>query len=261
MNRVRRLLVLAGFLALHHCCWCQNDTIPSYIKGKTVIGTRVTDTLPHSDSIRRNGHKVSPYAVDSLAKKKHDPRKATLYSTFFPGLGQIYNRKYWKLPIVYAAVGIPAYTYFYNRGWYQKCQGALAIIDNYAAMGIPVPDAVVNSVNPQLRPFLVYGDDNGLRTYRNEFRKNEDYSVLFFLLFWGLNIVDATVDAHLMGFDVSDNLSMRLQPPSGNNPMTAGNDVVPPGATGIGTAGGPGAAMGISLVFDLHKARYKSIKN
>ena len=127
MNRVRHLLILTGFLALHHCCWCQNDTIPSFIKGKQGVGTRVTDTLPHNDNIRRNGHKVSPYAVDSLAKKKHDPRKATRYSIFFPGLGQIYNRKYWKLPIVWAAVGIPAYTYFYNRGWYQKCQAASSI--------------------------------------------------------------------------------------------------------------------------------------
>ena len=87
-------------------------------------------------------------------------------------------------------------------------------------------------------PFVTFGDDNSLRTYRNEFRKDQDYSVLFFLLFWGLNVVDATVDAHLMSFDVSDNLSMNLQQPSGN--------VMLPGATGI------------SLVFNLHKARYKT---
>ncbi len=261
MNRVRRLLVLAGFLALHHCCWCQNDTIPSFIKGKTGVGTRVTDTLPHSDSIRRNGHKVSPYAVDSLARKKHDPRKATLYSTIFPGLGQIYNRKYWKLPIVYAAVGIPAYTYFYNKGWYQKCQFALSIIDNYTSVGLAPPPALLKQVNPQLLTFITNADDNSLRNYRNEFRKNEDYSILFFLLFWGLNIVDATVDAHLMGFDVSDNLSMNLQPPSGNSLMAAGNGTIPPGAAGISATTGLSSAMGISLVFDLHKARYKPIKN
>jgi hypothetical protein len=229
MNRVRHLLILTGFLALHHCCWCQNDTIPSFIKGK---------------------QKVSPYAVDSLAKKKHDPRRATLYSTFFPGLGQIYNRKYWKLPIVYAAVGIPAYTYFYNKSWYQKCQNALAIIDQYAALGTPIPDKVVNSVDPTLRPYLSLSYDNQLRTIRNEYRKNQDYSVLFFLLFWGLNIVDATVDAHLMSFDVSDNLSMHLQQPSGNSMMSA--------AAGISATGGLPAATGISLVFDLHKTRYKS---
>lgn len=238
MNRVRHLLILAGFLTLHHCCWCQNDTIPAFIKGKQGVGVRVTDTLPHNSNIRHNGHKVSPYAVDSLAKKKHDPRKATLYSTFFPGLGQIYNRKYWKLPIVYAAVGIPAYTYFFNKSWYQKCQTALAAIDNYALLGNPIPQKVINSIDPSLRPFLTPDNENQLRTIRNEYRQNQDYSALFFLLFWGLNIVDATVDAHLMSFDVSDNLSMNLQQPSGN--------VMLPGATGI------------SLVFNLHKARYKT---
>ena len=234
MNRVRRLLVLAGFLVLNHCCWCQNDTIPSFIKGKTAIGTRVTDTLPHSDSIRRNGHKVSPYAVDSLARKKHDPRKATLYSTFLPGLGQIYNHKYWKLPLVYAAVGIPAYTYFYNKGWYQKCQFALAIVDNYANLGTAVPDNVLATVDPKLRPFVQYSDDNGLRSYRNEFRKDQDYSVLFFLLFWGLNIVDATVDAHLKDFNVNSDLSFRIKP------------MIMPGPT---------PSAGITLAFDVHKPR------
>lgn len=240
MNRVtlRPVWILAAFLLLHICCQAQNDTIPSYIKGKTAIGTRVTDTLPKNDSIRRNGHKVSPYAPDSLIRKQHDPRKATIRSAILPGLGQIYNRKYWKLPLVYAAVGIPAYTYFYNRSWYRKCQFALAIIDNYEAAGIPgtsIPDTILAKVNVKLQPFLIYEDDNSLRTYRNEFRQNEDYSVLFFLLFWGLNVVDATVDAHLMYFDVSDKLTMHLQQPS-------------PGFLAPGSSG-----TGISLVFDFHK--------
>ena len=250
MNRVRHLLFLAGFLALHHCCWCQNDTIPSFIKGKQGVGVRVTDTLPHNDNIRHKGHKVSPYAVDSLAKKKHDPRKATLYSTFLPGLGQIYNRKYWKLPIVYAAVGIPAYTYFFNKSWYKKCQVALAAIDNYILVGLPIPPKVAGTIDPLLTPFLNPNGENQLRTYRNEYRQNQDYSALFFLLFWGLNIVDATVDAHLMSFDVSDNLSMNLQPPSGNDVLS--------GAASITATGGLPAATGISLVFNLHKARYKT---
>jgi hypothetical protein len=243
MNRIRHLLVFAGFLTVHIVCRGQNDTIPSYIKGKTAIGTRVTDTLPGSDSIRRNGHKESPYKVDSLGRRLHDPRKATIRSAILPGLGQIYNRKYWKLPLVYAAIGIPAYTYFYNRSWYRKCQFALAIIDNYQtyAPGTPVPDTLLAKVNIKLQPFVVNFDDNSLRTYRNEYRKDQDYSVLFFLLFWGLNVVDATVDAHLMYFDVSDQLSMHLQQPS-------------PGCMAPGSS-----ATGLSLVFDFHKPRYKSL--
>src|SRR5258708_39997213 len=61
--------------------------------------------LKATDSLHKKGEVI---------KKKHDPARATLYSTVLPGLGQIYNKKYWKLPLVYAALGIPTYTFFYN---------------------------------------------------------------------------------------------------------------------------------------------------
>ena len=242
MKMVRFFLIIAGFLFLHGHCQCQvkNDTIPSFIKGKPVTGTRVTDTLPRGPHPK--GHKQKPPEVDSLGRRVHSPRKATLYSTFCPGLGQIYNRKYWKLPLVYAAVGIPAYTFFYNRSWYQKCQQAIALIDPYVELGDTIPSAIASRVDPRLRTFVEgTGNINSLRTYRNEFRKDQDYSVLFFLLFWGLQIVDATVDAHLMSFDVSDKLSLHLDQPAG---------VAGPGATG----------MGLGLALDFHKARCRSLK-
>ena len=240
MKRVLNLLVLAGFLTLHIVARGQNDTIPSKINGKTVIDTRAKDTLPGSDSVRLNGHNL-PHASDVSLARKRDPRKATIRSAIFPGMGQIYNHKYWKLPIVYAAIGIPAYTYFYNRSWYQKCQFALGVIDTYTldSVGTPIPPSTLAKVDTKLLPFVTSGDDPDLRTYRNEFRKDQDYSILFFLLFWGLNVVDATVDAHLKYFDVSDQLSMHLQQPS-------------PGFLAPG-----GSVAGLSLVFDLHKPHYK----
>jgi len=166
----------------------------------------------------------------------------TIRSAIIPGWGQIYNRKYWKLPIVYAAIGIPAYTFFYNRTWYQNCQAAISIIDTYADSGYTaVPDTVISKLKPKLQPLVASFNDNALRTYRNEFRKDEDYSVLFFLLFWGLNVVDATVDAHLMYFDVSDKLSIHLKQPS-------------PGFMVPGSG-----ATGISLVFDIHKPHFRPL--
>jgi hypothetical protein len=98
----------------------------------------------------------------------------------------------------------------------------------------------LTKVNSQLRPFVTNLDDNGLRNYRNEFRQNEDYSILFFLLFWGLQIVDATVDAHLKYFDISDQLTMHLQTPSEN--ML------------------PARSTGVSLAFDWHKSRHRLIQ-
>ena len=226
---VRSLFALLVGLFLHAVCFAQNDTI------------RVQDLNPPAGK-----HSKNLYKTDSVTQKVHSPRRATLYSTFFPGLGQIYNRKYWKVPIVWAAVGIPAYTYFYNRGWYNKCQRAISLLDLYLNNGLQYPTNKPDSmklINPKLQIFVINQDDNSLRTYRNEFRKDEDYSVLFFLLFWGLNVVDATVDAHLSSFDVSPSLTLKLAQPSG--------------AVTVAGPGGPG--LGLSLVVDWHKPRFRNI--
>jgi len=250
MKMVRFFLVVVGFLFLHGHGQCQekNDTIPSFIKGKQGSGAPVADTLARGKH-EKGRATSSPYAVDSLTRKKHSPRKATLYSTFVPGLGQIYNRKYWKLPLVYAAVGIPAYTFFSNHKLYQQCQQAIALIYPFSSIGATVPDTVYNKIsNPSIRSLVANNAANSsaaaqsLRTYRNEYRKDQDYSVLFFLLFWGLQIVDATVDAHLMSFDVSNELSLHLQQPSGNLASPANG------------------MMGVGMAFDLHKPRYKALR-
>jgi len=91
---------------------------------------------------------------DSIVKKKHDPHKATLYSAILPGAGQIYNKKYWKLPLVYAAIGIPAYTYFYNKTWYKKCQYAFAVAVTIASSPNGISGSTqdsLNSVDPKLQ--------------------------------------------------------------------------------------------------------------
>ncbi|HVW59488.1 MAG TPA: DUF5683 domain-containing protein [Puia sp.] len=245
MKTVRYLFMVCVLLWLQSICYGQvkKDTLPPYIKGKVVLGERVLDTLPpNADSLRgrKKGRESRKADTAATVKKKHDPHKATLYSTFCPGLGQIYNHKYWKLPLVYAAVGIPVYTYFYNRDWYKKCQYALALV-----VSGDTSAASLGKVDPQLKLFVTEKNDASLRTYRNEFRKDQDYSVIFFLLFWGLQIVDATVDAHLMNFDISPELSLHLRDGSGS----LGNPLLP----------GVANTTGIGLAFDLHKARYKPI--
>ncbi len=146
--------------------------------------------------------------TDSLSKKKKvfNPRVATIRSAILPGLGQIYNRKYWKLPLVYGALGTTAGVYFFNINTYRSLKQAYIYLTDKDSTN----DGLVD---PQLKNLST----SAIRSYRDSYRQNIDYSVLFFILFWGLNIVDATVDAHLKAFDVNDDLSLQLK--AGYSPM------------------------------------------
>jgi hypothetical protein len=171
---------------------------------------------------------------DSAGKRTFEPRKAAIYSAIFPGLGQIYNKKYWKVPIVWTAVGIPIYTFFDNRIWYNRIRYALQVGTMDPAD--PAYNDALAQVHSKLQKFVIEGRDQSLLNYRNEYRKNMDYSILFTLLFWGLNVVDATVDAHLKGFNVNDNLTMQVKPALLSN-----------------------STIGVSLVFKFDKNRSKAI--
>ncbi len=156
--------------------------------------------------------------VDTVAKKKpfqFEPRKATIRSAILPGWGQIYNKKYWKLPLVWGALGITTGTYLYNVKYYRLLKKAYSYRSD---------DDTTNDdlVDPEFRNLST----ESIRSYRNSFRQNVDYSVLFFILFWGLNVVDATVDAHLKAFNVDDNLSLQIKPGYSEMANTAGISLV-----------------------------------
>jgi hypothetical protein len=141
---------------------------------------------------------------DSLIKK-HDPKKATRRSAIIPGWGQAYNREYWKIPLVYGALAIPAGLFVYNNNWYKKTKYAYEAKYNAEVNNDTTGLA---AIDPQLKGL----SSSSLQSYRNSFRRDRDYSILFFLLAWGLNVVDATVFGHLKDFDVSNDLSMNVKP-------------------------------------------------
>ncbi len=150
------------------------------------------------------------YKYDSTGKRVYEPRKAAILSAIVPGLGQAYNKKYWKVPLAWAAVGIPIYSYFYNRGVYRDIQYAITVAN--LDPNDPSYSEMFEKVNPKMQYLVQHQSINSLTNYRNEYRKDMDYSILFTLLLWGLNVVDATVDAHLKDFNVNDNLTMRIKP-------------------------------------------------
>jgi len=145
----------------------------------------------------------------SHASKKFSPRLATIRSAIIPGWGQAYNHKYWKIPLIYAALGTTAGIFIYNLKTYNQFKSAYrqSVADSltYPSTGGPNND-------PNIAPSLRIYSQADLLANRNIFRQNIDYSVLFFIIFWGINVVDATVDAHLKTFDVSDDISFELKP-------------------------------------------------
>jgi len=182
-----------------------------------------TDTIVQST--RRADTATARVVVnDTSTKKKHSPRKATIRSAIIPGWGQAYNRSYWKIPVVYAALGITGAIFNYNRVQYNKVKYAYFYVINRNT-----PDSgkfSLDKVDPALKSRAQLGDAYFLQTYRNEFRKDLDYSVLFFIFFWALNVVDATVDGHLKDFDVSNDLSLKIKPNFNALPNTLGLSMV-----------------------------------
>jgi len=148
--------------------------------------------------------KKSILSLDTSAQK-YNPKVATFRSAVLPGWGQAYNKKYWKIPVIYAALGTTTAIFFYNLKTYKKLREAIILRSD-----------TILSNDSQVDPRFINFSTESIRTYRNSFRQNMDYSVLFFIIFWGLNVVDATVDAHLKSFDVSDNISFKIKP--GYNP-------------------------------------------
>lgn len=157
------------------------------------------------DSIRVAGSAKADSNVikipDSAMTRAFDPRKATIRSAILPGWGQAYNKKYWKIPIVYTALGISAGFFFSNVKTYNELRQAVI----YRQDDDPLNDSLIK---PYLQPLTT----QALMQYRSTWRQYIDYSVLVFILFWGLNVVDATVDAHLKGFNVSPDLTLKIRP-------------------------------------------------
>ena len=161
-------------------------------------------------------NKINTITKDTTAKKINRPRIAAIRSAIFPGLGQIYNKKYWKLPIVYGALGTTAFVFNYNLKNYKDLKQAY--IGKYNAR-VYKDSVEYFKIKSELLPL----SEESVRFNRDEFRKNVDYSVLFFLILWGVNVIDATVDAHLKSFDVTPDLSLRIIP--GHSEMANTNGI------------------------------------
>jgi hypothetical protein len=146
------------------------------------------------DSVQKESKKLEIKKSNTF----NNPKKAGLLSLIIPGAGQIYNKRYVKAPIVWAVLGSFVYFYIQNNSEYQKARTSfVSLIDTISSNNIP------------------YNGSTNLAevtAFKNNYRSNRDLFLILGVVFYGLQIVDAVVDAHLMGFNVNDNLSLHIQP-------------------------------------------------
>ena len=130
----------------------------------------------------------------------HSPKKATYMSAILPGLGQVYNKKYWKVPLVYSGFAVIGYFIYTNNQQYLIYQNAFKVRANMDTNNIAYSQYINKYTVTQLQEI------------RDYYRRYRDLNWIFCGLLYILNIVDADVDAHLFYFDVSDKLSLNWQP-------------------------------------------------
>ncbi|MEA4916455.1 DUF5683 domain-containing protein [Proteiniphilum sp.] len=193
-----------------------NDSIIQQVSDSVSVNLENSTTATgKQDSVRK---KVDKSIVEITSDKffapsymfSPSPRKAVIYSAILPGLGQIYNRKYWKLPIIYGGVAGLTYAISWNNGYYRD------YLDGYK-------DYV--DENPETNRWhnlLPYGQTPGsedrewfrnvLQQRKDYFRYYRDLSIIATVAVYLVFIVDAYVDAQLFDFDMSPDLSMRMTP-------------------------------------------------
>ena len=159
--------------------------------------------------------------VDSIARKLTDtvrvvsrkqaeaeriiPRKATFKSLMLPGLGQAYNRQYWKIPLIYGALGAAVYFFNYNQNGFRLYNAAYAEAYNSTTID---PDykskvAVVNGIKRSV---------TNLKQISDQFHSQRDLTIIATAAGWALQAIEANVAAHLKTFDLSDDISFRVYP-------------------------------------------------
>ncbi len=153
-------------------------------------------------------------------KKVLSPKKASIYAALFPGLGQVYNGKYWKLPIVYGGYAGLIYLLGWNNNNYNDYFDAYRTIARYTTvdqMSKADKDYLNNlfkntywdlNINPS--HFSTF--QSQLKSGKDFYRRNRDLSIIAIAALHVLSIIDASVDANLSDFEINDNLSMHIEP-------------------------------------------------
>jgi hypothetical protein len=147
---------------------------------------------------------------DTVWLNKHSPHKASLYSAVLPGLGQAYNKKYWKIPVIYAGFATFAYLISINTREYKKYKEAYVWKVNYDISPI---DSIDNEY------IYKYQTADQLKRGKDYYLLNVELTWIVTGVWYILNIVDAAVDAHLLDYNINEDLSLKIEPGFSNGNM------------------------------------------
>lgn len=187
----RRFLLLIGFTML---------LAFQKTEAQNVVFDTVGNAILTADTICKEEIK----APKAKGKKPHSAKKATIMSACLPGLGQIYNGKWWKVPIVYAGLGGLGYLVYNNYYEYRSYLHA------YEFKTGDLPDGV--TLNEHETDLANRYADSQLQTYKESYRRDFEFYTILTIAWYGLNILDACVDGHLYTYDISDDLSLSIDP-------------------------------------------------
>lgn len=178
------------------------------------------------DTLRPDTLKKAQVLKDSLTKAlvkkpipKLNPRKAAYYSLMFPGLGQAYNKQYWKMPFVYAGFGTVVYFMrYYNIRYQDFLQPYIASYDLTSGKQLRTEAEVYIRSQRQTRILTI----DQITKVKDIYRRYRDLNIILLTGVWALAAVEANVSAHLITFDMSEDISFRLQPDAQYNSFTRG---------------------------------------
>jgi len=175
-----------------------------------LTGTSLQAQLIEADTLQVTQQLTEQDAEEEI----HSPRKATIYSAILPGLGQAYNKKYWKIPLIYIGFGTIGYFINWNNENYQLFKvGYQHLTDGNPETQDYLKIEAVRRINYDVdNPTDFNNLKNALSQRQDYYRRNRDLLIISFVGFYGLNIIDASVDAHLFDFDIGDDLTMNWQP-------------------------------------------------
>ena len=154
--------------------------------------------------MKQNKIKWETKTPKTKAKKPHSPQKATIMSACLPGLGQVYNGKWWKAPIVYAGLGGLGYLVYNNNYEYRSYLHAYEYKTGDLPEGATLNDHETDLANRYA--------ESQLQTYKESYRRDFEFYTILTIAWYGLNILDACVDGHLYDYDISDDLSFSIDP-------------------------------------------------